>query len=137
MKLNLFYLHSWLMSHRLAAIDRNNFGLGASKQNEDLFLTLDLIIQKDNAFLYSNDFDEYVYHELIRAKRSVFRSLTDYFVFENSLNREIDDIIYLDILNQKVFDTNLKLKEGEEDLRDEVAQIDKLRTYIKMRIEQL
>ena len=96
-----------------------------------------MIIQKDNAFLYSNEFDEYVYHELIRAKRSIYRSLTDYFVFENSLIREIDDIIYLDILNQKVFDTNLKLKEGEEDLRDEVTQIDKLRTYINMRIEQL
>ena len=116
----MFYLHSWLICHRLATIARNNNGLGGSELHQDIFKTLNLIIEKDNAFLYSNDYDEYVFNELQRAKRSIFRSLFDYFVFENTLQRDINDIIYLDVFNQQVFDTNLKLKEGEEDLRDEV-----------------
>lgn len=36
------------------------------KNKYELKLNLDSIIQKDNSFLYSNDYDELVNHELLR-----------------------------------------------------------------------
>lgn len=34
-------------------------------------------------------------------KRCLFRGLDDYFYYGNNLNRDLHDIIYLDVLNEK------------------------------------
>lgn len=64
-------------------------------------MLMDRMIQRDHVFIYSNDFDSQVHEELKRQKRVVFRSLTDYLRFGNTMNRDIQDIVYYDIFNEK------------------------------------
>ena len=52
-------------------------------------------------FIFSNEFDNQILEELKRNKRVIYRSLSDYFLFGNTMKREILDVIYLDILNEQ------------------------------------
>ena len=52
-------------------------------------------------FIFSNEFDNQIFEELKRNKRVIYRSLSDYFLFGNTMKREILDVIYLDILNEQ------------------------------------
>ena len=63
----------------------------------------------------SSDFDSQVHEELKRARRVIFRGLYDYYYFGNTLGRDLQDIVYEDILNEKESDP---------------AQIEKLAIYI-------
>ena len=84
--------------------------------------SLQTIIERDNSYLYSNEYDEYVHDELKRQQRVLFRSLDDFYWFGNTLNRDIEDIIYLDILNENL----------END-----SEITKIKDYISLRMTQL
>jgi hypothetical protein len=43
-------------------------------------------------------------------KRVIFRGLDDYFVYDNTMNRDLSDIIYSDILNEKENDEDTLIK---------------------------
>ena len=98
-KLNMFYLHAWLLSYRIAK-QQSAFAL----KHDNFIISLNNIIERDNAFIYSNEYDEYVHHELKRQQRVLFRSLNDYYWYQNTMGRSIEDIIYLDVLNENEID---------------------------------
>ena len=48
-------------------------------KHDHYVISLNNIIERDNAFIYSNEYDEYVHHELKRQQRVLFRSFNDYY----------------------------------------------------------
>ena len=92
--LNYFYLHAWILQKRIKELSP------IISSRPDKFLTsLRVLVREDNAYLFSTEYDEHVHEELKRQQRVLFRSLEDFFVYENTLKRDFSDIIYLDILN--------------------------------------
>jgi phenylpyruvate tautomerase PptA (4-oxalocrotonate tautomerase family) len=73
-------------------------------------------------YIYSSsDFDPLIHEELKRMKRTVYRSLTDYFMFGNSMHRHLPDIVFQEILNSR---------EGTTE-----QQVDKLARYLNAMIK--
>ena len=68
--------------------------------NSDLKISLMNIIERDNVFLFSNDGNSSVFEELKRSQISISRSLSDFFIYGNTMNRSLNDIIYFEILNE-------------------------------------
>jgi hypothetical protein len=69
-------------------------------------LVLARFIARDNVYIYGSDFDSQVHDELKRQCRCLNRAMTDYFMFGNSMNRDLKDIVYFELLNEHEQDEN-------------------------------
>ncbi|TNV86519.1 hypothetical protein FGO68_gene8026 [Halteria grandinella] len=101
-KFNLFYAHCYLMHHTLFQNQQSQKGYNPLFQYTYQFDTLlSRLIQRDHVFAYGTDFDPQIHDELKRMKRTVYRSLEDYFMYGNQMGRDINDIVYQEILGEK------------------------------------
>jgi len=51
--------------------------------------------------MYSEQFDEQIHEELKRMRRVVSVGMLDQLRYGNSLQRELTDFVYMDVLNEK------------------------------------
>ena len=83
--------------------------------------------------MYAHDYDEMVFMELSRQQRVVQRNLTDYFQYGNTFGRSLADIVFLDILNEKVHDDHDGATLSSN--LSELEQVNKIVSYIETRNE--
>ena len=89
-KLNMFFLHSWMLCHRMSSERSFEAFLNKGLLNQ----VLAEIIKHDLPFLYSNEFDLQILRELQRMKSTVFLSFNDHYLHANSMERPVEDIIF-------------------------------------------
>lgn len=97
-QLNIFYLHAWLLQHRIASLSLTH--------SDQLQQSLYLIIRRNNVLLYGSEWNQNVHDELCRQQRVLFRSLDDLFSWSNLLDRCLGDIIFSEVLNEQVIDSH-------------------------------
>jgi hypothetical protein len=104
-KLNFFYLHCFMLGH---CLDRFGSSLATHSALEGVFpkhwqleQLLSRAIARDNVYVYGDDFDSQVHEELKRQRRCLNRALVDYFKFGNYQGRQLSDIVYFELLNEK------------------------------------
>jgi len=128
LKLNLFYLHCFMLSHALQRLStsrrlHSNLALeGVFPKAWQFETLLSRFIERDNVYIYGTEFDSQVHEELKRQRRCLYRALTDYYMFGNSMQSDLTDIVYYDLLNEQ-----------EEDS----AKVQKLSGYIEETISRL
>ena len=61
----------------------------------------DRLLQRDHVYMYSEQFDEQIHEELKRMRRVVSIGMLDQLRYGNSLQRELTDFVYMDVLNEK------------------------------------
>eukprot|EP00347_Sterkiella_histriomuscorum_P010997 403374139 len=89
-------------------------------------LLLNRLIERDNTYIYTSEFDDGIHEELKRSKRCIERSLLDYYQYQNTLNRELSDIVFQEVLNEKEtdYDNVLKVTQYVEELRLKLNSVD-------------
>jgi len=89
LKFNHICLLFWLLKNRLASKNDTNSNIYINS----LDYLLDIFTKKA-VMLYTDEHNQFIHDELMRAQRSLFLSLTDYFEHKNVLNRPLSDIVY-------------------------------------------
>jgi len=70
-------------------------------RSKSIDLLLSKLIDTKLVYLFSSERNRLIHEEVKRQKRTLFRALTDYYRFGNTLERHIEDIIFDEVLNEE------------------------------------